>query len=88
VRQCAPNLVVRCNSSPKDWAYFDVAHCRRRENASHAIATVERVRHDGDFGVSRKAEKNELLAGDPPELDLSEGEGLNHRDCEEREPGG
>ena len=71
---------MRCNASPKHWAHFEVVHCRPRENALSAIATVVRVRH---ADVSRKAE---VLDDDPPELGLREGEGIDHRDCEEREP--
>ena len=57
-----------------------MALCRLRENALGAITTVVRVWH---ADVSRKAES---LDDDPSELSLREGEGLDHRDYEEREP--
>ncbi len=78
-QECVADRVMRCNSSPKLRAHFEVVHCRPRENALDAITTVVRVRH---ADVSRKAE---LLDDDPSKLSLREGEGLDHRDCEERE---
>ena len=76
MRQCVADRAVRCNSSPKLRAHFEVVHCRLGENALDAITTVVRVRH---ADVSRKAE---LLDDGPSKSSLREGEGIDHRDCE------
>ncbi len=54
MRQCVAGRILRCSASPKHRAHFEVVHCRLRENALDAKATVVRVRH---ADVSREGEK-------------------------------